>query len=82
MVNRMADKLAPVVDTVRIHDGRWLSIRVRDVDGLSADLNLYGSQPGSFGNVNIKGIDREFVEALRDRLTELLPDMRKNDAKL
>jgi len=68
----MSEKLNAKVCTPTLDaQGRWLTIRFKDIEGLDSSLNTYDHHKGTFGAVVIKGITKEFVYDLALKLHEL-----------
>lgn len=75
----MKTGLNPRVSKIRIGaNSTWLEIRVEDVN-LSAGTTMYDRSTGNFGEVEFRGVTKDFVESLRDKLTEILERWGTND---
>ena len=72
-------KLNPKIDRIRIGvNSTWLSIEVQDTS-VWVGTSMYSHRLGNFGEVEFRHINKEFVESLRDKLTEILENWGTNN---
>ena len=72
-------ELNPRVDKIRKGvNSTWLDIKVDDVN-IWAGSTTYNHRAGNFGRVEFRGINEQFVESLRDKLTEILKNWGRGD---
>ena len=79
MVTEAKVALNPKVSKIRIGaNSTWLEINVVDIN-VWAGSTMFNHRAGNFGEVEFRGINREFVESLRDKLTVILENWGTND---
>lgn len=77
-------ELEPKVGQVYIHAEDWLIIRFDDLAGVQSRLYLHTHHVGSWGEIILDGVNREFLQQLSDGLTEILktfPETEKDTEK-
>jgi hypothetical protein len=83
MAEKSTDKavLQPEVTSIKLYShGTWLTIKADNV-GISASCVPYDHTPGSFAELEFRGIAKEFVQELTAQLLNLLENWDEHSTK-